>query len=88
MLQGWTVLAAAADSGCLGLVPVLVSGGADLAVADNYGWTPLHKAAEKDQLAALVDIIREGADLNAVSKRVQCPKASLNWLETSKPTNP
>lgn len=68
-----TALHWACLNGHTGLVPVLISGRADLNSADIKGDTPLHFAAYKGSLAIVKLLLAAGADVNARDKKSDTP---------------
>jgi ankyrin repeat protein len=65
---GLTPLAFAAREGCLECVQVLLSSGANVNQATNYGWTPLLTATQNRHYKLAAYLLDHGADPNLANK--------------------
>lgn len=63
----WTPLMCAAVWGFSRVVRVLLSRGANVAIANDDGFTALHIAAQYGRLPVITDLIKAGASLEAVT---------------------
>ncbi|NJD63675.1 MAG: hypothetical protein FIB00_00280 [Chloroflexi bacterium] len=60
-----TLLHAAAAGGSVAIVDTLLSHGAEIALADQFGWTPLHYAARDGRLGVVDLLVTRGSPLDA-----------------------
>jgi hypothetical protein len=66
---GATLLHTAAANWNVAVAKFLVSRGADVNAADNWGWTPLHRAARDNSTVEVAKyLVSQGADVNVRNK--------------------
>lgn len=61
-------LTAAAYTGNLGILKLLISYGAAISAADTHGWTPMNSASASGHLEIVQLLVQAGADMNTASK--------------------
>jgi len=64
-LRGWTVIHEAAAGGNVGIVGLLISGGAGVNTRDQNGSTPLHEASARGNREVVALLLDNGALINA-----------------------
>jgi len=67
-MDDWIPIYWAAEKGYMEIVKLLLTKGADLAVANKNGWTPLIAASDKGHIDVVQLLIEKGVDVNTKDK--------------------